>query len=79
MGPCHRQLSSASLIGAPLGPCPQGKARRVVTWAVPVGTHTLLGGASIGGLAWLLGVRRQSDALAIVLRRAMAIDAEVDE
>lgn len=50
-----------------------------MTWAVPVGTHTLLGGASIGGLAWLLGVRRQSDALAIVLRRAMAIDAEVDE
>ena len=55
------------------------QARRVVTWAVPVGTHTLLGGASIGGLAWLLGVRRQSDALAVVLRRAMSIDAEADQ
>lgn len=50
----------------------KGRRRRVVTWAVPLGTHTLLGDA----LVWLLGVRRQSDALAIVLRRAMSIDAE---
>jgi hypothetical protein len=62
----------------PIRPTP-ARARRVVTWAVPVGVHTLLGDALTGGLVWLLGVKRPGDAMAIVLRRAMAIDAEEAE
>ena len=60
----------------PIRPAVPAKGRRVVTWVVPVGVHTLLGDALSGGLVWLLGVKRPGDALAIVLRRAMAIDAE---
>jgi hypothetical protein len=52
------------------------KSRRVVTWSVPAGVHGLLGDALTGGLVWLLGVEHPGDALAIVLRRAMSIDAE---
>jgi hypothetical protein len=41
--------------------------------------HGLLGDAFSGGLVWLLDVRRPGDALAVVLRRALSIDAEEDE
>jgi hypothetical protein len=55
------------------------KTRRVVTWSVPAGTHGLLGDVLTGGLVWLLGVERPCDALAIVLRRALSIDAEEEK
>lgn len=50
--------------------------RRVVTWALPAGTATLVGLPGRFGLTWLFGLDRPGDALALVLRRALAIDAE---
>jgi hypothetical protein len=47
-----------------------------VTWALPAGTATLVGLPGRFGLTWLFGLDRPGDALALVLRRALAIDAE---
>jgi hypothetical protein len=71
-------MASKALASRPTMSTP-ARRRRVVTWSVPAGTHGLLGDTFTGGLVWLLGVRRPGDALAIVLRRAMSIDAEEDE
>lgn len=49
--------------------------RRVVTWALPRPTPSILGTPTGFGLTWLLGVDRPSEALAIALRQALATDA----
>jgi hypothetical protein len=47
---------------------------RIVTWAVPAGSETLLGVPGIGGLCWLLGLGSRSEVVALILRRGLALD-----
>jgi hypothetical protein len=54
--------------------------RRTVGWELPGGVRSLLGTRDSGGLTWLFGLHQPAEALAIVLRRALAVDAnEVDQ
>jgi hypothetical protein len=60
----------------PHAPRPTRSGGRVtVGWELPAGVRSLLGTRQSGGLTWLLGVRYPADALALLLKRALAIDA----
>ena len=71
-------VATARRVSPAARPPRPGAKPRTVSWRVPVGTSSILGHRDSGGLVWLLGLRLPSEALAYVLRRALAIDVDTE-
>lgn len=65
--------------GATAKPAPKRSKNRVVTWDLLGPAASALGLRDSFGLVWLLGMARSSEALALVLTRALATEAKATE